>query len=61
GDMSLLISSIEKDLFTIMNSKGEIEKGFPLKGSINPVMTELHRTVIICGSKDGLLYCYKTE
>ena len=61
GNLGLLISSPEKDIFAIVNSKGDSEKGFPLKGSINPVMTELHRSVIICGSRDGLLYCYKTE
>ena len=61
GKIGLVISSPEKDLFTIVNSKGETERGFPLKGSINPVMTEFYRTVIICGSRDGLLYCYKTE
>lgn len=61
GNLGLLISLPEKDMFTIVNLKGETEKGFPLKGSINPVMTELHRAVIICGSRDGLLYCYKTE
>ena len=61
GNLGLLLSSPEKDLFTIVNLQGELEKGFPLKGSINPVITELHRAVIICGSRDGLLYCYKTE
>ena len=39
----------------------ETGKGFPLKGSINPVITEMHRAVIICGNRDGMLYCYKTE
>ncbi|MEO8086190.1 MAG: DUF3352 domain-containing protein [Bacteroidota bacterium] len=61
GSSGMLLSSPTNDMFTILNSKGTAEKGFPLKGSINPVMSELHRSVIICGSKDGMLYCYKTE
>ena len=45
----------------LLNEKGEVEKGFPLKGSIHPRMAELHRTVILCGNGHGILYCYKTE
>jgi|GEM_PF-2901841 len=61
GSNGLLISSATSDIFSILNSKGEAEKGFPLKGSIHPVMADLHRSVIICGNKSGMLYCYKTE
>ena len=43
GISRLLITSDANDQFNLLNDKGEIEKGFPLKGSIHPVMEELHR------------------
>ena len=61
GSYRLLISSRINDRFILLNEKGESEKGFPLKGSIHPVMAELHRNVILCGNWHGILYCYKTE
>ncbi len=61
GTNGFLVSSSGNDVFFLLNSKGETEKGFPLKGSINPVMTEMNRAVIICGNKEGIVNCYKTE
>ncbi len=61
GSNGMLLSAQEKDGFIIKNSKGETPKGFPLKGSINPVMAEFSRSVIICGGLNGMLYCYRTE
>jgi len=61
GSKRLLITSTTKDRFILLNEKGETEKGFPLKGSIHPVMAGLHRNVILCGNSHGILYCYKIE
>jgi hypothetical protein len=61
GRSSLMVTSETTDKFCLLNEKGEVEKGFPLKGSLHPVMTELHSNVILCGNRHGILYCYKTE
>jgi hypothetical protein len=61
GSSRILITSISGDRFIMLNENGEVEKGFPLKGSIHPMMAELQRNVILCGNGHGILYCYKTE
>lgn len=61
GTNGILLSSASRDVFSLYSAKGETEKGFPLRGSIHPVITELRRQVIISGNKTGMLYCYKME
>jgi hypothetical protein len=61
GRTALLVNSITTDRLNMVDEKGDIEKGFPLKGSVHPVVAELHRSVILCGNNHGILYCYKID
>lgn len=56
-----IMATADDGRFYVLNQKGETEKGFPLKGNLHPVISELNRIVIICGNSDGILYCYKTD
>jgi len=49
------------DMFYVINQKGEIEKGFPVKGGLYPTLTNNNRQILICGNRDGMIYVYKTE
>jgi hypothetical protein len=53
--------STTQDLFYVINQKGEIEKGFPVKGGLNPTLTINEQQLLLCGNREGMIYVYKTE
>ena len=55
-----MISSA-KDLFYLINQKGEIEKGFPLNGGLFPTLIRDQKQMLISGNSDGMIHVFATE